>query len=182
MSPRLHILMPCARPERLLKILPAYTMGMEQHPFEVRIHILLQGPDPDPKGIRKCNEALDEIAGVGGWFVTYADDTVQHPSLFRRMGDALVAHPDAVAIVVGQERRDGIGPLDARPDQVQIGRIDGAQVCWNRDWVRSERYEWEKWEHLCDGEFAVRMFAKAPQRWVFIQERLTNHNKLEWPA
>lgn len=182
MSPRLHILMPCSRPQRLAKILPAYTMAMETHPFEVRIHILLQGPDPDPKGILKCNEALDEIAGVGGWFVTYADDTTQHPALFRRLGEVMKDNPDAVALVVGQERKDSVGNLNARPDQVQIGRIDGAQVCWNRDWVRSERYNWEAFEHLCDGEFAVRMFAKAPQRWVFIDEPLTRHNSLEWPS
>jgi hypothetical protein len=180
MIPRLHLLMPCAYPDRLNAILPSYTTAMEKHGWELRVHLLIQGPDPDPKGILKVNEALDEIRGYGGWFMTPSDDTIQHPALFRRLFEELEKNPDAVAMVVGQERRDGLGNLWASPDQVRIGRIDGCQVCWNRDWIRSERYEWEKFGCYCDGEFAVRMFARAPQRFVFINEMLTRHNSLQW--
>jgi len=182
MSPRLHLLMPCAYPERLPALLPSYTTAMEPHAWELRIHILLQGPDADPKGILKVNECLEEIRGDGGWFMTPSDDTIQHPALFRRMGEELAQNPDAVAIVVGQERRDGLGNLFACPEQVRIGRIDGMQTCWNRAWIKQERYEWEKWGMFCDGEFAVRMFARAPQRFIFIPEMLTRHNSLEWAA
>jgi hypothetical protein len=171
--------MPCSRFERLPVIVPAYTSAMEKSVFEVRLHLLLQGPDPDPKGILKVNECLNEIRGDGGWFMTPSDDSIPYPSLFRRMGEELEKMPDAIAIVVSQERRDALGNLWAAPDQMMISRVDGNQICWNRDWIKEERYEWEKWGIFCDGEFAVRLYAKAPQRFIFINELLVRHNSLE---
>jgi len=171
--------MPCSRFERLPTIVPAYT-GMEKSNWEVRLHLLLQGPDPDPKGILKVNECLNEIRGDGGWFMTPSDDTIPYPGLFRRMGEELAKNQDAVAIVVGQERRDNLGNLQARTDNMMISKVDGNQICWNRDWIKEERYEWEKWGIFCDGEFAVRMFARAPQRFIFINELLVRHNSYEW--
>lgn len=172
------MLMPCAHPERLSTILPSYTTAMQPSIWEIRLHILLQGPDPDPKGILKVNECLNNLRD--GWFMTPSDDTIQYPSLFQRLGEELLKHPDAVAFVVGQERKPGLSPLKAAPDQVQIGKIDGCQVCWNRAWIKDARYDWENYGRTCDGEFAVRLFALAPQRFVFIDEILTRHNSMEW--
>src|SRR2546423_14867340 len=100
MATRLHIVMPCARPQNIPILAPKYLQEVVPHPFELRWHILQQGPDPDPKGIYKINEMLDLIRG--GWFMTVADDTIQHPELFSRIGEMIETHPQAGAIVFSQ--------------------------------------------------------------------------------
>ena len=57
MADRLHILMPCAKPQNIPAIAPS-VLQCEGHAFELRWHLMQQGQEKDEKGFRKINEAL----------------------------------------------------------------------------------------------------------------------------
>jgi hypothetical protein len=149
---------------------------MEPHPFELRWHLCIQGPDPDPKGSRKINEMLDNIQS--GWCWWPSDDTIEHPALYRRLGETIAANPTAGAIVVSQHRGGG-HVLHARPDAMKVCHVDGAQVIWDRAFIGSERHQ-EKHGGTADGNFIVNKWREAPERFVFLDEVLTNWNSLDW--
>ena len=177
-APRLHIVMPCARPWNIPVLAPRYLEKMDAHPFELRWHIYLQGPDADPKGSNKCNEAIDDIRD--GWLFLFADDTDQHPSLFRRLGEVIKRHPKAGAVVFSQDRHGGRFILRAFPQNMKPCHVCGGAVAWERKFLGDNRYNYDKHGGTTDGELIKHMFTLDPNRFVFVDEVLTRYGSLEW--
>lgn len=151
---------------------------MEPHPFEVRWHILLQGPEEDPKGVNKVNEGIDQAPD--GWLMLISDDTDQHPALFRRLGETIAANPKAGAVVFSQDRHEGRFHLRARPDNMHPCHVCGGQIAWERAFLGTNRYNYAKHGGTCDGELIRFMYKQAPERFVFVEEVLTKFGSLEW--
>lgn len=175
MSERFHILTPCARPQNIARIWES-IQASEPHPFEVRWHIAAQGPEPDPFGINKTNELLD--GACDGWVLTFADDSLIHPSLMRRVGEIAAQQPHAGAIIVTQQRRDYLGVLRACPENMEIGRVSGDQIVWRREFLGDSRFDYAKHAHCCDGALICERYQAAPERFVFVDEVLSWFNRL----
>lgn len=176
MAERLHILMPCAKPHNIPRIAPS-VLQCEPHPFELRWHIMQQGPEPDRFGFLKINEALDGFKD--GWFQTPSDDSLHHASLYLRTGEIIAANPSAKAIVFSEDRgREEI--LHAHPDNMKPGAVDGSQVIWNRAFVGDLRYEWFEYRHEADGVFTQTLYERDPGAFFFCPEVLVRFNSLEW--
>ncbi len=171
---RFHVIMPCARPENIPSLAKNY-LHQVNHPFEVRWHILLQGPDEDPKGIRKCNECLDFIED--GWFATIADDTAQNPSLLTRLGKAIVENPNAGAFVFCLQGRKS--SIKATPENAATDMIGGAQIILSREFIGENRYDWETYRERCDVKFVTMLFKAHPERFVFINDFSMQMNDME---
>lgn len=177
-APRLHIIMPSNRPWNIPKLAPRYLEKMRPHGFELRWHILLQGPEPDPKGCNKINEAIDDIRS--GWFMTLADDTDQHLSLFARLFDITQKNPDAGAVVFGQVRYGGRWTLKAEPASMRPCHVCGGQVAWNREFFGDHRFDYEHHGGCADGVLIQHLHQLHPERFVFVPETLTKFGSLEW--
>jgi hypothetical protein len=177
-APRLHIVMPCSRPENIPQLAAAYLKEMEPHPWEVRWHIMLQGPEYDPKGTAKVNEGIDDVRG--GWLMLISDDTDQHPALFRRLSETIEANPHAGAVVFNQDRHAGRSILLAKPQNMTPCYVCGGQVAWKRDFLGTNRYDYAKHGGTCDGELIRFMYRQAPESFVFVNETLTRFGSLEW--
>lgn len=177
-APRLHIVMPCARPWNIPKLAPRYLEKMDPHPFELRWHICVQGPDKDPKGLLKCNEALDNIQS--GWVMFPADDTDQHPALFRRLAEVIRRNPHAGAVVFAQDRNAGKVVLRAHPLQLKPCHVCGGSVVWKREFLGPNRFDWANHRGTSDGILIAHMYNTYPNRFVFVDEVLTRFGSLEW--
>ena len=177
MAERLHIIMPSGKPKNLPAIFDYYAHKMEPHDFELRWHVMQQGPEPDPKGVNKCNEALEGI--TAGWVLFHADDTMQFPPFFRRLAEEIEAHPDAGAFVFGQQRRRGV-VLMPNSERMRPCGVCGGQVVWRRDFLGDNRCDYDAGGSRCDGEFIKRMYEGDPDAFVFVHEVLMTHNSMEW--
>lgn len=166
----------------MAELLPRYLGAMENHPFEIRIHIMAQGPEPDPKGNYKVNEGIE--CCPGGWVMMLADDTDQHPALFRRLGEEIEKHPDAGAFVFTQDRGPRWGDrwiLHASPGNMQPGCVCGGQIIYRRALLGQKwRFEFDKYQERADGNMAQQLFAAHPEKFVFVPEMLTRFGSLEW--
>ena len=168
---RLHIAMPFSRPQHMPVLARYYLEEMVPHPFELRWHVMVQGPDADPKGQLKCDEAIDFIKD--GWLFTFNDDTLHHPDLFRRLAHEINNHPDAGAIVFGQEGEAGMFP--PLPDRIW----NGAQTAWRRDFLGSHRHNFEKNGQMGDIIIFNELFEAHPERFYFVNDALLRFNSLD---
>lgn len=176
-APRLHVLIPCARPWNIGIITQSYLQDMEKHPFEVRLHVLGQGPEPDPKGMFKVNEALAWIPD--GWVMFSTDDTFHYPSLFRRLHEVIRSNTHAQAVVFTEVRHFGTSFLRAAPENMCLGNVC-AGVIWNRQLIGHNRFDFERHGEACDGRFIEMMFRQHRSRFVFVDEPLVCFGRLEW--
>lgn len=177
MSDRFHIVTPVSRPQNLSRILDFYVSKMEPHPFEVRIHLAVQGPEPDPKGCHKVNEIIDMIKD--GWVITVSDDTLQHPALFRRVAEIQTQTPSVGAIVFGQLR----GPnceFHSGPDKVHPCLICGGQIVYQRWILGNERFDCGALLEQSDGYLIEKLYQAKPEAFVFSRELLMKFNSLDW--
>jgi len=179
MSERFHILMPCAKPWNIPRLAHG-ILEADPHPFELRWHIMQQGPEPDPKGLRKINEALGWISD--GWFWTPSDDSIHSPRLFRRVGELMASRQDAVGIVFSEQR----GPeeqykiLYASREEMLPCHVDGSQCVWRRDAIGELRYDFDAHAEQADGVFAQQMAERYGERILYADEVLCRFNSLEW--
>src|SRR6266436_474586 len=97
MAERLHITMPVSRPNNLAAILLCYLNHQEKHSLELRIHLGIQGIEPDGKGYKKVEEMIQPIKS--GWCWTPSDDSLQPRNLFRILGETISKNPLAKVIV-----------------------------------------------------------------------------------
>lgn len=174
MSPRLHIVMPCIRPWNLARIAENLFIHQERHPWEIRWHVMLQGPDTDPKGTLKTNEAISMIPD--GWVFLWADDTTHHSSLFRRLHEVIVANPSAGAVVFAQNRGDR--ELHPSPDGMRVGMVCGSMVAYERAFLGDLRMDYAARAHECDGVLVEQLYARDSSRFVFVDEVLIGFNLL----
>ncbi len=118
------------------------------------------------------NRLLDGIHD--GWVWVLDDDTLAHPSLYRRIAEVLRDQPETQAVVVSQERRNGV-ILHASSDQVRTGYVDIGQAVLRRDLIGDARLP-ECYEG--DGRFLERVLADRTDV-VYLDEVLSFHNALE---
>jgi hypothetical protein len=190
MSERLHIITPSCRPQNIGRLAQRYYQEMEPHPFELRWHLLIQGPDPDPKGLNKVAEGMDWQ--MKGWTWFPSDDALHDPSLFRRLAEAVSAfksHWPVGCVIFAEERRGGNCPwtgqpwkggiLDAKPENMKICRVDGSQAFF-RDWMlKYEHMSFQRPEEA-DGDLIQRLYSKKPESFLFVNEPLIKFNSLQW--
>lgn len=181
--------MPCARPENLPLITNNLLCVQQPHVFEVRLHIMLQGPEPDPKGYFKVNEGLDLTKD--GWAWGPSDDTLQPLNLFNILGR--LARPDMGAVVFSQQRKlsspcpwtggrwdnDEPGILRARPENMKRCRVDATQVFWNRAWLGDRRYDFKNFGPEADGALIEHLYMRHPDKFFLYEPFLVNFGSLD---
>ena len=101
MSEKHHIITHCSRPKNIPALAAMYLNSMACHPFAVRWHILLEGPEHDILGLNKINEALDMIQD--GWVWIIDDATLHDRDVFNRLGHVVQENPNAAVVVFSQE-------------------------------------------------------------------------------
>ena len=172
---RLHIILPTAYYTNLAVVLPFFLQDMEPHPYELRIHLMAQGPEPDDKGLKKTNEAVEMIKD--GWLFMWADDTIPHPALFRRLHEITEKRPylGAVCFATRRELRDRV----SRDILLDLGSmlIQGGQVAWKREWLADSRYDANQ-GGVCDLLLAIKKLRTDPAKVFISDEVLTTFNSL----
>ena len=190
MSPRLHIITPCARPQNLPLITKNLLIEQRPHPFEVRLHIMAQGAiEADPKGYFKVNEGIDLTKD--GWIWGPSDDTIHPSALFATLGRLVGTKPTPGAIVFSQHRK-GVCPwtggawdngepgiLRARPENMKRCRVDATQVFWNRVWLGDRRYDFQRYGPEADGALISELYQKHPDKFLLHDEVLTSFGALD---
>lgn len=180
---RLFLLIPSYRPHWAWRCVRFYLTEMEPHPFELRTIVASQNVYPDPCGIQKLNECLDLIdSDCPSWLFTFADDTIQHASLFRRLGETIEAKPHARAVMFDQVTRhakDGTGVLRVGPNNCRPCHCCGGQVAWRRDFIGNNRFGYAEFGGRCDGEFIQARYRENPEAFVFVNEPLTYFGSFE---
>ena len=175
MAERLHIILPTGHPTYLETIIPCYLQDMEPHPYELRIHIMLQGPEPDDKGTNKTNEGIQMIQD--GWLFMQADDAMPHPACFRRLAEITKANPHIGAVVFTCRREiRGDGFADV-PTNLANMIIQGGQIAWKREWLGEWRYDNTR-RGTCDLKLAIEKLRSDPSRVFMCDEALVTFNSL----
>lgn len=178
MNPRVYFIMPMSRPGNLTAIFQFYYNQLEDHPFEIRWLIGQQGKEPDPKGVLKTNEMINLVPD-GAWFFCVADDTLCHAALLKRLAE--IIKDDKIGAVVFAGRRNAENEvLQAVPERMTPGGVCGSQVCWNKSFIGSERFDFESHAERADGALINKLYYKDPSRFALIDEPLTYYGSLEW--
>lgn len=197
MADRLHVIMACCRPQNIPRLAAYYLREMEGHRFELRWHILLQGPEPDPKGCRKLNEALHDIASgnpADPWIFHPSDDAIHSVKLFRRLGEVTEDNPKAKAVVFSEHRRDCPWTeghwelmsadwlrsecLVAHPHNMKPCHVDGSQLFYRRNFIGFNRFDCQNDTHIADGKFIEALYRSEPDSFLFVDEPLLRFNNL----
>lgn len=168
---KLHLLTAVTRPGNLAVIADSIAAASFSTEWEYVWHLRFDPLRQDVGGHEQKNAMLDGIED--GWVWILDDDTLMHPDLLRRLADVLKAQPDALALVVSQDRKDG-RHLVAAEENVRVCFIDAGQAIMRRDLIGNHRlplnYEGDgHW--LCDllpGKDGV----------VYLDETLSLHNAL----
>lgn len=128
---------------------------------------------PGAGGHHQRSAALDYIAD--GWTWTLDDDNLVHPAFITHIVPHLQRH-DIDAIIMAQYRADG-RTLRATPENVRPDAIDTAQYVVRRSFIADERIAGIAGE---DGGFIQRIYQRAPDRCLFIDEVACWHNRLHF--
>jgi hypothetical protein len=185
-APRLHIVMPVSRPKNLARIIANYLEEQQPHVFELRWHLMVQGVEADPKGYKKCNEGAAMCNS--GWLWFPSDDSLQEPSLFRRLAELIQQHPDARAIVFS-ERRSGVCPytggtwpkepgiLRAAPENMKRCHVDCTQVFFHHS--LKPHFNCREYGDEADGACIVRLYEANATRFVFAPDDYVTFGSLD---
>lgn len=174
MADRLHLITPCCRAKNFVRMAEHYLCNMSPHPWELRWHVLVQGPEPDPYGCNKANECLDQISG--GWILFLSDDVLHDKSLFRRAHEIISGNPDCRAIVFwGYER----GKPYKNPPKSNICNNIG-QVFFQREFFGDERFNLATYGNNTDVVIVNNLYAKKPEAFILNdrKEMLIEYNNL----
>ncbi len=184
--------MPCAKPWNLPAISMCLLRKQEPHDFEIRWHLMCQGPEPDPKGFRKFIEGMRMVKD--GWIWGPSDDTLQPRSLLQRLCQLVCANPGAGVIVFSQLRSrrencpwlgrpwpaDHEPVLRARPENMRPCRVDSTQCFFKKEFIGDRVFDFDRYRFEADGNFIMQLYQESPHRFVFCDEILTWFNSLEW--
>lgn len=186
MSLRLHIIMPVTRPHLLPLIVSNYLSEQLPHPFELRWHLMVQGPEPDPKGYHKSNEGAAMCQS--GWLWFPSDDSLQEATLFRRLGEIIRMNPNARAVVFS-ERRKGVCPytggvwpkepgiLRADPANMKRCHVDCTQVFFHHS--LKPYFNSNTPHNEADGAYVEGLYKEAGRLFVFAPEDFVNFGSLD---
>jgi len=181
--------MPTSRPWNLPTIIKCYLQDMEPHPFEIRWHLMCQGPEPDPKGFYKSSEGIG--CAPDGWLWFPSDDSIQPSTLFWRLGK-IIQSCNGIGAVVFSQRRRGVCPwtggswdneepgiLRADPANMKKCRVDCTQVFFERMFLNGFRFQPAKHGSECDGGMIEELFERDPSRFVFAPNDYVFFNSLD---
>lgn len=188
MSPRLHIIMPVTRPKNVARIVHNYLVEQQPHPFELRWHLMVQGPEPDPKGYHKSNEGAAMCQS--GWLWFPSDDSLQPENLFRRLGELIAKHEYARAIVFS-EHRPGVCPytggawpkdkpqwmLIADPANMRRCHVDCTQVFFHHS--LKPYFNSNTPHNEADGAYIEGIYAERPDAFVFAPDDFVTFGSLD---
>lgn len=179
MTERFHAIMPCSRPQLMPRVMRYWLEELDPHPFELRLHLMIQGPEPDPYGVRKINEML-RLLPNDGWVFTPSDDTVHAPELLAAVG-AHAGNHDCGAVVFSERRPPGDSAgelLIAAPENMRRSHVDGQQIIWRTSFIRGELFDFAGFGCQCDGAMVEKLYARSPGKFVFDPRVLINFNSL----
>ena len=148
---------------------------MEPHPYELRIHIMAQGPERDDKGTDKTNEGIQMIQD--GWLFMNADDAIPYPACFRRLAEITKANPHIGAVVFGCRRELRADGCRDTVTNLANMLIQGGQVAWKREWLGEWRYD-NAHRGGCDPKLAMLKLRSDPSKVFMCDECLTTFNSL----
>lgn len=177
MTPSLVILTMALHPDGVRRAVVSVAAAPSPWPTEHRIVWHHGAPDPSRATVAPRITAALRALPAGAWVVAVDDDNLLHPDLPARLAAAVAERPDALAVVLGQARRDFGGYL-APSLPPTPGRIDGGQVA-----LRADAAGLVAWRAgpMGDGEYLAALYAATPPgRWLVIDEPLTYHNAQEW--
>jgi len=123
-----------------------------------------------PGEYASCNHALERIES--GWITFIDDDNLLHPALPERLSEILRSRSAVGAVVYDQDLGEGL--RRASPRNTRVGKIDSAQFAVSRELVGGHRFE--VYAPSADGLFIERLYAMAPERFVFLSEVLASYN------
>lgn len=172
----LHVITACSR----FGFLPALAQNVaalvpQGAGLRVRWHVFFQaGDQPDLVGAVKNNEALNMLRD-DDWVWILDDDNFVHPRFFGALRVLILNHPDKRAFVFSQNRRDVLGPLlPAAPQNMKLGRVDTAQVVFQRGLLCGMRFREDT--RTPDGFLYEDIYEMDPDAFMFVDEALVNYN------
>ncbi len=173
---RLHVLTAVTRPENR----PLIEASIEAAKERERNVDVFWWQRPDPKrehvgGQWLKNRMLDEIDlnGLGGWVCILDDDTLMHPRFLQKVYRAYHHHPHVNAIVVSQRRTTNV-ILQAKPENMVVGKVDAGQVVIRRDFIGDLRIPET---YAGDGEW-IECLLFGREDVLFMPDVLSLHNAL----
>lgn len=169
---RLHILTAVSRPENLDQVEDSiHEAGWFVSGVQTEWVTLIDLDRKHVGGQHVKNEMLDTIDD--GWVCILDDDTIMHPKFIKRVYRTHKQHPHARAIVVSQKRTTGV-VLQARPENMVVGKVDAGQVVLRRDLIGDLRIPET---YAGDGEW-IEALLYGREDVVYLSEVLSLHNAL----
>ena len=131
----------------------------------------------DGWGLSQLN---DLIHSLHGWIYHLDDDNTIHKDFYSSILEELDKNPDALAFIfsqwVGGKDFSGVNVRRAKPENVEVGKIDLAQWLIHSD--LHERYEYGS-GYTADGEFICDLYKNVANKFTFIDRIMCEYNALE---
>jgi hypothetical protein len=171
------IITPTIRPAGALRAAESVQAAREHAPdLDVR-HVIAYWPgEGDDARSRLGGWLTDLIACTPGWLIFLDDDNLLHPRLLARLSDLTRDYPHVWAFLFGMEYPAFGGGVLSPQLPPHVGYIDGGQVVIRSDYANS--VEWPN-GNAGDGRYLAELYARAPERWLCVDEVLTAHNAQE---
>jgi len=167
---KLHVLTAVTRPGNLGVIADSIAAASSPE-WEICWHLRFDPMRTNVGGHEQKNMMLDGIED--GWCWILDDDTTMHPHLLRQLTEVLTRQPDALALVVSQDRQDG-RHLVAAEENVRVCSIDAGQAIMRRDFIGDHRLPLNP---VGDGEWLCGLLP-GKDGVVYLDETLSIHNAL----
>lgn len=166
------------RHDQLPAVAPSISAAAAQHD-DVVVHWTIRY-NPTTKmewkeHIRRWDIELRALKNT--WVLQLADDNLVHPDLVKRWSETVRANPKARVIHVRQQ----FSPTGFRHASLEFldgGKCDGGQILFDADFYNS--FGWSYDEFGFDGFLFRKMWEKHPDAFVFLDEHLTYHDRLNW--
>lgn len=128
------------------------------------------------------NQTIDIIDS--GWCLFLDDDNILHEDFFDIIIKSINENPDKGVIVFNQfvngKDFSGLDIRLAKPENMEVGKIDLAQYIIKRDLIGEERFLEN--EYKMDGIFISKMYKEHPDQFLFIDKVLSYYNYLTNPS
>ena len=164
MSPRLHVLTACSRPENLGPV--GDSVFAWPHPGVDLVWHVTHEEKPHVGGQFLKNKLLSQVSS--GYVVFLDDDTTMHPNLVNRLTETFdTGVYDAV--LYGRVEHGSVFP-----PRLEVGHIDIGQACLSRRLIGNHRIP-ETYDG--DGHFLIDVVAEAKNA-IYLSEPLSFYNRL----
>jgi glycosyltransferase involved in cell wall biosynthesis len=115
------------------------------------------------------------------WIYVLDDDNQLHTDFFQEIENANVQYPEAEGFIFSQKvgGRDftGLEVREAKPENVEVRKIDMAQFLLQKSLIGSKRFAPRN--YVADGIFISELHQENPEKIVFLEKVLCNYNSLQ---